>query len=85
MKIKNNRLAADENGFMVLGIIILAMIITLIVFLYFIPIVTVGMLICGGAVFLMFNGTVDPRYTGIMMVIGIVVVLLGVLNMAGVF
>jgi hypothetical protein len=79
-----NRLAGDENGFVVLAIILLAVAIAVIVLMYFWPFLTIGALLCVGSIFLLFNGTMEPKYALIMMVGGVVTALVGVWQM-GVF
>jgi hypothetical protein len=73
-----NRLAGDENGFVMTAIILLVLVIVTIVLVWFFPWYTLGALLCIGAIFLLFNGTMEPKYALILMIAGVVMILLGV-------
>jgi uncharacterized membrane protein (DUF106 family) len=74
-----NRMAGDENGFITMTIIILiVLIIVAIVLIYLWPLVTIGAMLCVGALFLLFNGTMEPKYAAIMLVAGAAIAAIGV-------
>jgi hypothetical protein len=73
-----DRLANDENGFMIAAIILIVLAIVVIALIYFFPWYTIGALLCIGAIFLLFNGTMEPKYALILMIAGVVMILLGV-------
>lgn len=75
---KTQRLADDDSGFVMMAIILLAMVIAVIVAVYFFPFYTIGALLCVGAIVLLFNGTLDPRIAVVMIISGGIVVACGV-------
>ena len=75
---RQNSMAGDENGFALTAIILLVLVIVTIVLVYFFPWYTLGALLCVGAIFLLFNGTMEPKYALILMIAGVVMILLGV-------
>ena len=73
-----NRMAGDENGFAITAIILLVLVIVTIVLVWFFPWYTLGALLCVGAIFLLFNGTMEPKYALILMIAGVVLIVIGV-------
>lgn len=87
---KINKLAADETGIapiigVILLIIIIALFITVIALLYYLPLITLGVLICGGTIFFLFNSKIEPKPAGILFIVGIIFASIGILQIMGVF
>jgi len=86
---KINRLAMDGSGVVTMGLVLLiiaiAAIITVIVLLYYFPFMTLGVLICGGAIYFLFDGRIEPKPAGILFIVGIIFASIGVLMRLGVF
>jgi hypothetical protein len=74
----NDRLAGDENGFVIAAIILLIIAIVVIVLVYLFPWYTIGALLCVGAIWLLFQGTMDPKISAVMLIAGAIVISIGV-------
>jgi hypothetical protein len=74
-----NRLATDEGGFvMITAIILLVLAVVVIVLVYLFPWYTIGALLCVGAIWLLFQGTMDSKISVVMLIAGIAFICMGV-------